>query len=225
MDIFNQLHMTKVGDLTELSCGWGIIRMDRNCLFWSFNGQKIDIYGAQFRRICLIPNINVFFCWFLFQISWMPSTILFWSKNPWLMKGFKAMRVLRIPRSQSHKALDLDQNSVTLTMTGVCSISLCWSNDYPPGNQYISPPKRHFWRWFSFSPGGIYDRSLECIQNIYSPRFLDVLIWSMFFLFLASFQVIPRIPHPSLVCPDHRENRGPWGLVGKKTGWLKTHKM
>ena len=97
----------------------GIIRMDRNCLFWSFNGQKIDIYGAQFRRICLIPNINVFFCWFLFQISWMPSTILFWSKNPWLMKGFKAMRVLRIPRSQSHKALDLnlDQNSVMLTMT------------------------------------------------------------------------------------------------------------
>lgn len=38
----------------------------------------------------------------------------------------------------------------------------------------------------------------------------------MFFLFLASFQVIPRIPHPSLVCPDHREKRGPWGLVGKK---------
>ena len=34
---------------------------------------------------------------------------------------------------------------------------------YPPGNDHMSPTSRHFWRWCSFPPGGIWIRSLEVV--------------------------------------------------------------
>ena len=39
---------------------------------------------------------------------------------------------------------------------------------------------------------------------------------------LLPFKVIPRIPHPSLVCPDHREN-GSVGPGGKKDRMIDKH--
>ena len=36
---------------------------------------------------------------------------------------------------------------------------------YPPGNDHMSPTSRHFWRWCSMPPGGIWIRSLEVIDK------------------------------------------------------------
>ena len=47
MDIFNQLHMTKVGDLTELSCGWGIIRI---VCFDPSTDRKLTFMGHSFEE-------------------------------------------------------------------------------------------------------------------------------------------------------------------------------
>ena len=108
------------------------------------------------------------------------------------MTGFKAMPC-RGWRSQITKLWDLHHNS-TLTMSDRLGCFLAYLN-FDQTTTLLGTnvsPIFLFSRWDMDEPfpGGY----LKTIPN------------------LASFEVIPRIPHPSLVCPDHpRASLGPGG--------------
>ena len=58
-----------------------------------------------------------------------------------------------------------------------CDIALGWYLQCLPSWELTYPPKRYFQRWFSFSPGGICDRSLEgriCVSLFRCPESPDI---------------------------------------------------
>ena len=119
-------------------------------------------------RKCHLQYISFCFCstWWNIYFWWHTCNIL--QPHPILKEPFLLGCILRTWTKRRMQHVDV---SYIYIYTYLDSLS-CWdirlsaatTSCYPLGNLQI--PCHHFWKWFSFSPGGICDRFLRVINKI-----------------------------------------------------------